>query len=183
MNWFSKIFGKDSATRLDQPLIFLNVVQKHLNRMKQVRGIQPFVEKELENTWILQQVAANAVEKMLLTIKDGEGHSAGFTFGEDSKHFITVSTIPVALHEAAAWYTKKYGGYFSYLNQVENNVMLKMSDMKVFVHFIFGIQDSGAEQGLPWVTCGLLPLWQKDFIQALLPTDCLTANERRELGL
>jgi len=172
-----------STARLDQPQIFLEVVQDHLKRMKQVGGIRPFVRKELEKTWVLEQIVARAVEKMSLTLKDGEIHSSGFTFGEDSKHFMNISTIPVAMHDAADWYAHKSGGYLTYLRQIEINLGLILVDPKVFVHFIFGIEDSGFAGVRPWVTCGLFPLWQKDFVPAMFPTDCLTADERRDLDL
>lgn len=183
MKWITRFFGGPSPARLDQSQVFLEVVQNHVKRMNQVAGIGAFVQKELEDPWVLEQIVARGVEKMSLTVKDGGAHSSGFSFGGNPKHFLNVSTIPVAMHEASAWYAQKSGGYLTYLRQVESNVGVQALNPKVFVHFIFGIEDSGPEGVRPWVTCGLVPLWQKDFIPAMFPTDCLTVAERQGLGL
>jgi len=185
MKKIRNIFKKPPAKQPDQTRLFLQLVQDHLDRVKQLKGkgVKQFVEEELENGFVLQQIVASAIEKLSLTRKEGKAHSHGFTIGDKSRHFVTVTTIPVPMQKAAEWYAHEFGGYISYLKKIENDAIMKTYNLKVFVHFIFGMQESAANTEMPWVICGLLPLWQKDFIMAILPTDCFTENERRELGL
>lgn len=155
---------------------FIGNLNHHLQR---VRRDMPTLISFLDQYFGPDQIAMLApiaVEKMNLTLSDGQEHSFAIFHAPVCYQ---ICTLPLAMNEARDWFVRRYGGYTKLLERSWNVPHFQGSGCTVLCHIVYGWTRKGT-----WVHMAICPVDKSAPINTMIvPIEFLTPEERRVSGL
>lgn len=155
---------------------FTKLLGMHLQRVQTLGEQQrSFIDKYLPND-VISLLAASARDKMALTQRDGQEHSAAMSKAPIS---YWICTVPYSMQGARDWFVRRYGGYTRLLGDALVSAHYKAARCKVLVHIVYGKNETGE-----WVHMTVLPENGRKFgLDPILPIELMTEDEKRVSGL
>ncbi len=156
----------------------------HFERVRRDTPAQSeFIDRHLQPSQVLS-LAELGASKLELMLADQNEHSVSTS---DGSVYFEVCLLPVHLSEGRAWYANRHGGYIARLDNYLNSDLFKQSKCSSLCHIMFGLclDVSNVSLGGQWVNMTVFPIPKlaPSYVGVLLPSDLMTADERRDCGI